>query len=649
MKHTCFPFCAPAVRPAWGNLLISSGICVGAWILALPECVAAPSASDDILIADFEQDTYGDWQTTGEAFGPGPAHGTLPNQMAVSGFLGKGLVNSYFRGDSTTGSLTSPEFQIRRRYINFLVGGGNHPGETCVNLIVDGAAVISTPGPDSETLDWASWDVGGFQNRAARIQILDRNQGGWGHICADQIVQSRSPMVEPVVTNVLYAETYRPQIHFTPQRNWHNDPNGLVFYAGEYHMFFQHNPTGINWGNMTWGHAISSDLVHWRQLANSLEPDALGTMFSGSAVVDWHNSAGFERGREKTLVAIYTAAGGTSEASKGRPFSQCIAYSNDRGRSWTKFGGNPVLPHVVGENRDPKVVWHAGSSRWVMALYEEGNRYGFYSSPDLKSWTHLQDMEVAGCSECPDFFQIPITGEAGQTRWVWTAANGHYLVGTFDGRQFHAESDPLVSDYGKNFYAVQTYSDLPATDGRRVQIAWMNGGRYPGMPFNQQMSFPCELELRRFPEGLRLCRTPVRELSRLRGGSHSWNDRRLLLGESTVRGSEKDAFEIEAEIEPGGAQEIGLDLRGYPLSYSVADSKLTCLGAVAPCPLENGRLRLRILVDRTSLEVFANGGRVSMTSCFLPKPSNKQWNMYARGGVGRVIALRVNALRSIWH
>ena len=176
MKHTCFPFCAPAVRPAWGNLLISSGICVGAWILALPECVAAPSASDDILIADFEQDTYGDWQTTGEAFGPGPAHGTLPNQMAVSGFLGKGLVNSYFRGDSTTGSLTSPEFQIRRRYINFLVGGGNHPGETCVNLIVDGAAVISTPGPDSETLDWASWDVGGFQNRAARIQILDRNQ-----------------------------------------------------------------------------------------------------------------------------------------------------------------------------------------------------------------------------------------------------------------------------------------------------------------------------------------------------------------------------------------------------------------------------------------------------------------------------------------
>ncbi len=453
----------------------------------------------------------------------------------------------------------------------------------------------------------------------------------------------------PTEPAALYREKWRPQFHFTARQNWHNDPNGLVFYKGEYHLFFQHNPTGIDWGNMTWGHAVSPDLVHWQQFPHAIFPDRLGTIFSGSAVVDWQNTAGFQSGREKTLVAIYTAAGDTSPESKGVKFTQCLAYSNDRGRTWTKYERNPVLPHVVGSNRDPKVVWHASSQRWIMTLFKDGNTYAFFASPDLKTWTPLQDLTVPDCGECPDFFEMPVTGDRRTRKWVWTAANGHYLVGTFDGTRFTAETGPHVSDWGKNFYAVQTYSDIPPSDGRRIQIAWMNGGKYPDMPFNQQMSFPCELRLKAFPEGLRLCRLPVRELESLRARTHSWKDRALRPGDNPLAGLAGDLFEIRVEIEPGEASAVRLEIRSEPVHYSVPEKTLTCLGRTAPCELSGGRLRLQILVDRTSLEVFGNDGKASMTSCFLPDPANRSLSLQAVGGTARVVTLKVFELRSAWQ
>jgi len=173
------------------------------------------------------------------------------------------------------------------------------------------------------------------------------------------------------------------------------------------------------------------------------------------------------------LRAEFTAA--------GKPFTQGLAYSNDRGRTWTKYAGNPVLPHVIGENRDPKVVWHAPTRRWIMALFKDGHTYALFSSPDLKSWKHLQDLEFPDCGECPDFFEMPVDGNRQHTRWVFTAANGHYFVGGFDGTKFTPDGPPQVADWGKNYYAVQTYSDMPARDGRRIQIAWMRDGRYPGI------------------------------------------------------------------------------------------------------------------------------------------------------------------------
>ncbi len=474
------------------------------------------------------------------------------------------------------------------------------------------------------------------------------NAGGGGHVNLAQVVQSAKPRAEEIVSDQLYNETYRPQLHFTAQKNWLNDPNGLLYYTGEYHLFFQHNPTGINWGNMTWGHAVSLDLVHWEQLPNAIEPDKLGTIFSGSAVVDWENTAGFQKGDEKALVTIYTAAGDTSPESKGQKFTQCIAYSTDRGRTWTKYEKNPVLPHILGGNRDPKVVWHAPTRKWIMTLYKDGNTYGFFSSPDLKTWTHLHDIAVPGCGECPDFFEMPVDGDPKKTKWVWTAANGHYLIGTFDGTKFTPETGPHQADWGANFYAVQTYSDIPPQDGRRIQIAWMRDGRYPGMPFNQQMSFPCELKLRTFPEGIRMCRLPVKEIEKLHTKRHQWRDWVLKPGENLLAGLSGELFDIRTEVKLGDTSEFGFRCRGEAIVYAANKKKLSCLGRSAELEPVSNRIKLQILLDRTSIEVFGNDGKVSMTSCFLPRSKDRPLEIFAAGGSVRILSLDIYELRSAW-
>jgi fructan beta-fructosidase len=457
----------------------------------------------------------------------------------------------------------------------------------------------------------------------------------------ERIEQSRAPGYP----ETLYREKLRPQFHFTAPIGWLNDPNGLLYYRGEYHLFFQHNPYGVQWGNMHWGHAVSRDLVGWQVLPHALEPDALGTIFSGSGVVDRGNTTGFQNGKEPPLILIYTAAGGSSAASAGKPFTQCLAYSLNRGRTWTKYDGNPVLKHIVAENRDPKMVWHAPTRRWIMALYLKGNEFGFYASPDLKRWTPLHTMIVPDCAECPDFFEMPVKGDPKTRKWVWTAANGRYLIGSFDGQRFTPETGTLQADFGANFYAVQTYSDLPASDGRRIQLAWMAGGNYPQMPFNQQMSFPCELTLRPTPEGLRLFRLPVREIRGLYERERIWRDLPLKPGENPLSGLTGELWDIEIEIEVGEAQEVGLRVRGEAVSYRVGEGTLSCLGRSAPLEPIRGRIRLRALADRASLEVFGNDGRVSLTSCFLPREEERGMEVYAVGGTARIVRLQARSLR----
>src|SRR5579872_681877 len=229
----------------------------------------------------------------------------------------------------------------------------------------------------------------------------------------------------------LYHERYRPQFHFSVDKGWLNDPNGLVFFDGEYHLFFQFRPDALVQSPvMSWGHAVSADLVHWKQLPIALKPDEHdGWIWSGSAVVDWQNTSEFGVGGRPPLVAMYTAA--------KDPFAQAIAYSNDRGRTWTKFSGNPVLPHLANSNRDPHVIWYEPTKRWIVVLFKYvDSTFCLFSSPDLKQWTHLQDLQMSGCGECPDFFPLALDGDKSNMKWIFTAANGQYLVGTFDGQKY---------------------------------------------------------------------------------------------------------------------------------------------------------------------------------------------------------------------
>ena len=294
------------------------------------------------------------------------------------------------------------------------------------------------------------------------------------------------------------------------------------------------------------------------------------------------------------------------------------------------------------------MFWHVPTQKWVMALYLENNDFALFGSPDLKGWTRLSDIQLPEASECPDLFELPVDGDANQTKWVFWGGNGRHLIGTFDGEHFRAESDVLQTEHGANCYAAQTWSDIPSSDGRRLQIAWMSGGKYPDMPFNQQMAFPCELTLRTTIEGTRLFRQPVREIEGIHRQAHSWQDQRLTKEGNLLEGIRGELLDIRTEIELGNAAQVGFTIRGEKIQYNVAEAKLSCLEKSASLSPIDNRITLQILVDRTSIEVFGNDGRVSMCSCFLPDLENTNIAMYASGGEAEIISLDVYELRSAW-
>ena len=435
----------------------------------------------------------------------------------------------------------------------------------------------------------------------------------------------------------MYRETHRPQFHFSPRTNWTNDPNGLVHFAGEYHLFFQHNPDQTVWGNMTWGHAVSPDLVHWRQLDHALHPDQLGTIFSGSALVDRDNRAGFGDANTPAMLAYYTSAG--AYVNPPRPFTQSLAYSTDCGRTWTKYASNPVLGHIVGGNRDPKVFLHDESGQFVMALYLDGNQYALLVSSDGLTWQETDRVEIEGNTECPDLFPLSNRGEE---HWVFWAAGGRYRIGAFDGRRFIPQTPAIASELGPNGYAAQTYSDMP--DDRRVQISWMRGGRYPEMPFNQQMSFPVSLSLADTADGLRLKRWPVREIeslveSRQAKGRIALND-----GKPAPIRREGRLFDLAFDLDPGLAQTVTLWIRGVPMAFKgnvlhFQDRRI---------PMPSATPSVRLLVDLTSVEVFLDGGIGSASFCFLPDAHIDALSASASGSGAALRNVRLSALKAIW-
>jgi sucrose-6-phosphate hydrolase SacC (GH32 family) len=449
-----------------------------------------------------------------------------------------------------------------------------------------------------------------------------------------------------------------------------NDPNGLVFLDGEYHLFYQHNPEGDKWGHMSWGHAVSRDLLRWEHLPLAMREEDGIMIFSGSAVVDASNTSGLcGTAGASCLIAIYT---GHTEKRQ----TQNLAFSHDRGRTWTKYPGNPVLDLSRRDHRDPKVFWHEPSKRWVMVSVLAGERkVRFFSSSDLKRWEMLSDFGPAGATggawECPDLFPLPVDGDPQNVRWVLDVdlnpggrvggSGAQYFTGTFDGTRFvndNPDSLTLWVDYGKDFYASQSYENIPASDGRRLWIGWMSNWAYadvePTSPWRGVQSLPREISLRRTPDGIRLVQTPLRELATRRATREGQpiDAGRALAG----------AAEIELEIDttaPGTAEaglrltnsageEVVVGVSAQPLEVFVdrRRSRLMPLHDeypgrhVGPVRSANGRVALRVVFDRTTLEVFANGGEMVISDRVYPtRPLDRIEPLHAGRGLASPIRL----------
>jgi fructan beta-fructosidase len=485
------------------------------------------------------------------------------------------------------------------------------------------------------------------------------------------------------------TEFWRPQFHFTPLKNFMNDPNGMVYYKGEYHLFYQHNPFGNTWGHMSWGHALSTDLVHWSNLPIALFEEDQIMIFSGSAVVDWKNSSGLCQNSDpkdpSCLVALYTGHG------KGKQ-TQNLAYSNDRGRTWTKYSGNPVIDINSNGFRDPKVFWHEATRQWIMVTVLAGEKkVRFYGSADLKKWNSLSDFGPAGATggawECPDLFQLGVNAAQHQSRWVLIVninpggvaggSGGQYFVGQFDGIRFindNSDSQKLWVDYGKDFYAAVTWSDIHCSDGRRILLGWMNNWQYanevPTLPWRGAQSIPRVVTLKQFSEGIRLVQDPIIEIQKLR-------DRHFHLGTENIGGNSTpltapvsgDALEILAEFRLASASEFGFKLRKGPseeirVGYDARNRRIFVdrtdsgkvkfnadfmgrrAGEMSP---QNEKVRFHIFLDRSSVEVFGNDGQVVITELVFPTLDSKGIQLYSLNGSVKLVSLDIWELGTTWQ
>ena len=397
----------------------------------------------------------------------------------------------------------------------------------------------------------------------------------------------------------IYTEDYRPQIHFTTRNGWLNDPNGLIFIDGKYHMFYQHNPCEPRWGNMHWGHAISNDMIHWEETDIALFPDKSGTMFSGSAIADEKNVLGLQSGEIPTTLLYYTATD---------PFSQYLAYSTDGLKTIHKTDA-PVIPHIVGSNRDPKVVFCDELEAYVMVLYLASDTYAFFKSVNLKSWDKLQEITIDGENECPDLF--PITADDGKRKWVFIGAHDRYIVGDMLNDGFHPTQEAQSLHYGKSAYAGQTFSGLP--NGRIVRIDWDRWG-ISTPRFSGQMGFPTDLALKRIDDIYYLCALPIKEIETIYDDGIAVEGVKLQanLKKEISLSTSPHIIKIEADI-PSAAQ-LTLNLFGRKIICDTEKNSIKLSKNTAPLSFTPGRIELVIISDQCSLELYIDGGKFYMST-----------------------------------
>jgi fructan beta-fructosidase len=438
------------------------------------------------------------------------------------------------------------------------------------------------------------------------------------------------------------TEPFRPTYHFTPLSGWMNDPNGMFFYEGEYHLFYQHYPDSTVWGPMHWGHAVSKDMLNWEHLPIALYPDSIGYIFSGSAVIDWENTSGFGTTNNPPIVAIFTYHNMDGEKLGHNDFqTQGIAYSLDKGRTWTKYVDNPVLKNPgIKDFRDPKVSWNDVAGQWVMTLAVK-DHIEFYSSPDLKNWSKLSEFgndlgAHGGVWECPDLFSLK--DEAGKPHWVLLVSINpggpqggsatQYFIGDFDGKKFMSQ-DTITRwiDYGADNYAGVTWSDIPQGDGRRLFIGWMSNWQYaqvvPATVWRSAMTLPREIMLRKLSAVYELNYKPIDELTKYLGNP------KCSITSASFSGPVRISFSVGAEQEFSfnlsneKDEKVLILLEKRTLVFDRTNAGLSDFNNEFPArhSVDIGSTivsKVDIFIDATSTEIFINDGEVVLTELVFP-------------------------------
>ncbi len=533
-------------------------------------------------------------------------------------FLASCCCNLMMAGDIT--------LTINKQYLNLPVS--HHAERKAMSFTVNGKQErqfvirLATDTPDY----WVFSDVSAFKGKKLTISYDGPDDGLYQIYQADQIAGQDS----------IYHEKNRPQLHYTQRRGWNNDPNGLLWYKGEYHLFYQHNPYEREWENMHWGHAVSNDLLHWTELDEALRPDHNGTVFSGSAVIDYKNTSGFGTKDNPAMVAIYTGA--------AKKQVQCLAYSLDKGRTWTKYEDNPVIDSGERWNtvdtRDPKVFWYEPNNEWVMVLNERDG-HSIYTSKNLKEWTY--QSHTTGFWECPELFELPIDGNPAHTSWVMYGASGTYMLGDFNGKEFI----PKAGKYyycGGSIYAAQTYTDTP--DGRRIQIGW-DRINHPNLPVNGCMTLPTELTLRTTKNGIRLFCNPIKELESL---EMSGVEARGLTAEQANEilkpFAGNDVIRLRFTIRLSHATSAGISYNGQNLlDYDMNGNRVNGT-FYSPEDMTSMELTADLIVDRTAADLFIdNGAYVHYMQC---SPRNANGYLFWGNNI-EVKWLKVTPMKSIWE
>jgi sucrose-6-phosphate hydrolase SacC (GH32 family) len=489
-------------------------------------------------------------------------------------------------------------------------------------------------------------------------------------------------------SDVGYDQKLRPQFHFTSRKNWLNDTNGMVYYNGEWHMYFQHNPVRNNTGMKAWGSAVSTDLIQWEQLPHAILPypnvmgheGKLHAIWSGSAVVDVNNALGKQKGNTKTLFALYTATNPSG-------FFQGGAYSTDRGRTWTKIdGGKPLIPHQEGFSRgqrDPRIFYFTPGGYYVTIMMIGGpeRKVRLWKSTDLINWEPFLDLP-GKAAECIDMYEVTVDGDPENKKWVISNAGTLYEVGEFDGKTWKGyggdqKGHLFQFDHGDAYYAAQVFNQAP--NGRVVQIGWLRSkkrGYRPflkaGMPFTQQMSIPAEITLKTTPDGIRMFRNPVEEIETLYVKTNRVEDKSLADINRQLAKLKPELMDLTVRCKPKA--DFTLNVRGLPIQYDHAKQVfrfsnkdrvkgirkgMESLPAKKWKPFKDdgvrevpalsvdGKVALRILVDRASLEFFVNDGRAAASFVVVPEPDNRSIQ-FVGNGAQRITSVVVNELASIW-